>query len=172
MKLLLKPQKLLLKKRGCAWYRLHEYPLSSSFFLESGNAILNQYFFIRYAHFTWHSNTPLLTSSKLDLETACYCWVRTFSTTILRFTGYGYFQFVHINFVMNKETINQLGKAKPKSAANKMLNYNTSNIEYSYEVVYWFLLAWHRFFKTNFSDLSLSKLIRQLSYRVFIDRKQ
>ena len=111
-KLLLKPQKLLLKKRGCVWYRLHEYPLSSSFFLELGYAILNQYFFIRYAHFTWHSNTPLLTSSKLDLETACYCWVRTFSTTILRFTGYGYFQFVHINFAMNKETINQPAKAK------------------------------------------------------------
>ena len=162
MKLLLKPQKLLLKKRGCVWYRLHEYPLSSSFFLELGDAILNQYFFIRYAHFTWHSNTPLLTSSKLDLETACYCWVRTFSTTILRFTGYGYFQSVHINFAMNKETINQPAKAKRI----------TNNIEYFYEVVYWFLLAWYRFFKTNFSDLSLSKLIRQLSYRMFIDRKQ
>ena len=53
-----------------------------------------------------------------------------------------------------------------------VLPYNTSNIEYFYEVVYWFLLAWYGFFKTNFSDLSLSKLIRQLSYRMFIDRKQ
>ena len=78
-----------------------------------------------YAHFTWHSNTPLLTSSKLDLETACYCWVRTFSTTILRFTGYGYFQFVHINFLMNKETINQLGKAKHKSFVKCFTNYIT-----------------------------------------------
>ena len=138
MKLLLKPQKLLLKKRGCVWYRLHEYPLSSSFFLELGDAILNQYFFIRYAHFAWHQNTPLLTSSKLDLETACYCWVRTFSTTILRFTGYGYFQFVHINFVMNKETINQLAKAKPIYKINVvqiiLLHNSTSNIQYSYEV--------------------------------------
>ena len=50
--------------------------------------------------------------------------MRTFSTTILRFTGYGYFQFVHINFAMNKETINQLGKAK------RIITYNTNDIEY------------------------------------------
>ena len=54
----------------------------------------------------------------------------------------------------------------------QIITYNTNNIEYFYEVFHWFLLAWFRFFKTNFSDLSLSKLIRQLSYRMFIDRKQ
>ena len=100
-----------------------------------------------YVHFTWQSNTPLLTSSKLDLETACYCWVRTFSTTILRFTGYGYFQSVHINFAMNKETINQPAKAKRiykktlEINVVQIITYNTNNIEYFYEVVYWFLLA-------------------------------
>ena len=149
MKLLLKPQKLLLKKRGCVWYRLHEYPLSSSFFLELRYAILNQYSFIRYAHFTWHSNTPLLTSSKLDLETACYCWVRTSSTTILRFTGYGYFQFVHINFVMNKETINQLWNANiPIRKTLYKLYYQTIILVILSIPMKLFIdfLAWHGFF--------------------------